>query len=167
MLTSRLIDRLEAYTGEEMDYARDIADASPSGFWKFLCSSPLLAHTGAVPAHLSHLARIGSLLVEDCGPCVRIALNLARRDDVPAELLRAAIAGGENLPPTERDAYRFGRGVAAGEPIDDALRERLRAVVGDRGIADLTLAAAAVRIYPALKRGLGYAQSCSLVELEV
>lgn len=166
MIARRLIDRLQAETGEDMAYARDVADRSPGGFWKFALMGPLLRHQGEAPNRLWHLARLGAVQVEDCGPCVQTVVTAAREGGVPAETLRAALAGGAALLESERDAYEFGRGVA-GEPLDEEVRLRLERAVGERALADLTLAAAAVRIFPALKRGLGYARSCSLVDLEV
>lgn len=142
MIATHLIDRLEESIGEPMEYAREIARESPAGFWKFALMGPLLQHRGTVSTPLWHLARLGSLRVEDCGPCVQTVVNAAAAAGVPAERLREALAGGAELPPLERDAYFFGRGVAGGEPIDDPLRERLGAALGPQGLVDLTLAAA-------------------------
>lgn len=54
MLTRRLIDRLEAYTGEDLAYMRELAGATPVGFWKFLLAGPLLPDPrGRNGSHLS------------------------------------------------------------------------------------------------------------------
>ena len=167
MLTQRLIDHVEKDLGEDLSYLREIAHESPTGFWKLALQAPLLRHRGTVPATLLHLAGLGAVQVEDCGPCVQTAVNEARRRGVPATLLQAALAGGADLPPLERDAYNFGRMIAGEEMLDPELPQRLEAEVGRRGMVELSLPVAAVRIFPALKRGLGYARSCSLVQVNV
>lgn len=124
------------------------------------------AHRGKAPLRLWHLARLGAVQVEDCGACVQTVVTMALKDGVQAETVRAALASGAQLTERERDAYQFGRGVA-GEALDEEVRLRLECEVGESALADLTLAAAAVRIFPALKRGLGHARSCSLIDLKV
>jgi AhpD family alkylhydroperoxidase len=167
MIVRSILDDFEAKSGEDMSYAREIARETPAGFWKLALHGPLVRHCGTTPAALVALAKLGAVHAEDCGPCVQIGVKEALRAGVEPALLRQALAGGEALPPLERDAYFFGRGVAGADPLDDELRGRLEAAVGRRGLVDLTLGAAAVRIFPALKRGLGYARSCSVVPIEV
>jgi hypothetical protein len=164
MIANRMIDRYEAWTGEDLSYAREMSRVAPAAFWK-LFLSPMMHHRGDVPKDLLHLAKLGAVQVEDCGPCVQTGVNLMKQDGVPTELIRAALDGGAELPQLQCDAYFFGRGVAGDGFIDDELRERLIEAVGKRGLIELTLAAASVRIFPALKRGLGYARSCTNVEL--
>ena len=50
---------------------------------------------------------------------------------------------------------------------DDTLRETLRKRYGEHGLIELAYAIASSRIPPTVKRGLGYAKSCSLVAVEV
>jgi hypothetical protein len=164
-LASRMIDRSEAELGEDLTYARQIARVSPAGFWKLALQLLLIRHQGTTSDHLVHLARLGAVQVEDCGPCVQTAVNLLRQTVISPTLIRAALDEGAGLPQLELDAYYFGRAVAGEGVIDDELRKRLEEAIGERGIVDLTIAAAAVRIFPALKRGLGYARSCSEVEV--
>jgi hypothetical protein len=45
------------------------------------------------------------------------------------------------------------------------LRESLRARLGEEALIELSFAIAAARVFPTVKRGLGYATSCALVEL--
>lgn len=168
MIASRIIDALERRTGEDMTYGREIAREVPFGFWKFLLGGPLLQHQGSAPAELVHLARIGALGVEDCGPCLQMQVTEARKYGVDPGTLHSALAGGDGLSPPQKGALALGKVVAdVRAPGPDPLTEPLQEAIGRAGVVDLTLAAAAVRIFPALKRGLGYARSCSEVRVEI
>lgn len=48
---------------------------------------------------------------------------------------------------------------------DDTLREKLRARYGNRALIELSFAIASARIPPTVKRVLGYAKSCRMVEI--
>ena len=52
-------------------------------------------------------------------------------------------------------------------PEATELSEELAQELGRAALVDLALAIASVRVFPTLKRGLGYAQSCSQVTVEV
>ena len=105
---------------------------------------------------------------EDCGTCVQIAVNQARKAGLPAELLRAVLDGKlDALPEELRDAYRFAEAVLAANGEEDAWRERIRLRYGDEGLIEMALAIASCRVFPITKRALGYAVSCSKVAVRV
>ncbi len=166
-IENKIIEWFERRLGQDMDYFRDLLGSSRLAFWKFGLFNRIADHGRHTPAELRHLARLGAMHGEDCGPCTQIVVTLARRDGVARELLSAALAGGQALPPLERDAYRFGRAVSAGEAGIEELRDRLEAALGRAGLVELAYAVAMARVYPAFKRGLGYGQSCALVEIAV
>jgi hypothetical protein len=102
-------------------------------------------------------------MVEDCGPCVQIHVNLAQREHVSAEILRALVAKRlDHVPRDVATAYQFGQKVSRGELADEE-RDVLRAKWGEKGLIELAFAAAVARFYPGLKRGLGYAHACERV----
>jgi alkylhydroperoxidase family enzyme len=163
----RLIRRQERQLGASLEYLRDVARVSPSGFLKFALIAPLGTHRRHLPRDAWHVARVTAAFAEDCGTCVQIAIDLARRDGVSASVLRAVVAGDPSaLPDTLRDVYRFAAAVAAGHDNDE-LRKRLRHYYADEGLVELSLAIAVSRVIPTLKRSLGHAQSCALLRFDV
>jgi hypothetical protein len=62
---------------------------------------------------------------------------------------------------------RFAMAVAAHADEAEDLRLQMVGEVGDDAMVDLALAIAGVRVYPTIKRALGYATSCRLVEIRV
>lgn len=165
MFAQRWIDILERRSGEDLTYAREIARESPAGFWKLALMYPAIGHKGVVSAEMRHVARLGTLLREDCGPCVQVQLNEAIHDGISFNVLERVIKDPASLDVGLRDAYEFGRGVAASPGPDRATHDRLVSAVGRRGVVDLAVASASVRIFPALKRGLGFSQRCTPVRM--
>jgi hypothetical protein len=70
-------------------------------------------------------------------------------------------AKGLNLE--QRDVYDYALAVAANEEMDPELLPRLEQRWGREVVAELAIGIVATRLYPTLKRALGFAQSCSLI----
>jgi hypothetical protein len=60
-------------------------------------------------------------------------------------------------------AFRFADAVVRRSGAEDEAREAVRALWGDRGVIELTLALQIGRIFPMLKAGLGFARECRRV----
>ncbi len=152
---------------EDSQYLHEIAGAPGDALEKFMHFMPASNHRHAAPPSLVAVARIGAVLVEDCGPCALISARGGRADGVSRDVLNAALAGGGDLAPDDALAFRFGEAIARrGTDVDelgDAIESRFGRIVR----LELTLAAAMVRAYPAMKRGLGLAKACSVTKLSI
>jgi hypothetical protein len=167
-LCGRLIDQGERQTGQSAEFLRDILKSSSSGFWKFALFMPLSRHRAHAPKELWHLAHIGADMAEDCGPCTQIAVDMAADAGVPAATLQAVVAGRlQDLAPLEALALQFGKAVSANDPAAEEMRLKLEAAIGAKAMVDLAIAIATARIFPALKRALGHATACHLVQVKV
>lgn len=161
------INKLEAQLGESIEYLRILVKGTPWLFWKYLGLIVLSAHHRHCPKNALHMARIAAAQVEDCGPCVQINVNFAQGEGIPVSLIQGALDGGAGLPEPERTAYEFGRSVAHNTDDLDIARQRAVEVFGDKAVHDLAIAVATARVYPVIKRGLGVAQSCSIVRPQI
>jgi alkylhydroperoxidase family enzyme len=171
MLLKLVLNRLDAAErklGEPLDYLRHMARVSLGGFFKF-AALPVAGWTNKhLPADVYYTALIAAARYEDCGPCVQTVVNLALGDGVPAGTVRAIVERRLATDDPDLDeVYRFATAVAEGSGQEDDLREAMRARYGEAGLVELSLAIVRGRVYPTLKRGLGYATSCSLVEVRV
>jgi alkylhydroperoxidase family enzyme len=166
-LVLKRLDAMEQTLGESVDYMRHVVRVSLPAFLKFALFTPLAAHGRKLPINLYYTACFVATRHEDCGTCVQITVNMARRDGVPDPLLHALIAGNpEELADEARDVYLFTHAVVNTDEEKAApLRERLRAVLGEEALIELSFAIAGARVFPTVKRGLGYATSCALVEI--
>ncbi|MDQ3800789.1 MAG: hypothetical protein M3384_15180 [Acidobacteriota bacterium] len=167
-LIFRQLDAAEKNLGESVEYLRHIARTSLGAFFKFALFTPLSQHRRKLPVNAYHLARLVATRHEDCGTCVQIVVNVARRERVPVEILRAVVdSRPEDLPPDLRDVYRFADEVVRATYAEEEYRARLRERYGEEGLVELALAIASARVFPVTKRALGYALSCSKVEVRV
>lgn len=163
-----LIRESERRLGVSLDYLREIANAAPKTWERLALLQAIQSRHQGDLAAASHLAQLGAVLVDDCGDCVQIHLNLARKDGVPASLLSAALAGQDDqLDPRFAAALRFGRAIARHDPAVDEHRVALESAFGRPTTIALAFEAAAARFYPSFKRGLGVARSCQLVKVHV
>ena len=166
-ITTRLIDAAERKFGEKLDYLREIASASPVAFYKFALFLAFARHHKAAPLDAYYLASIGALLSEDCGPCLQIAVNQALAEGVSPWVISSALAGGASLDADCKLYLDFGRAVSANGPEAEELRLKLAEKLSPAAMVDLAIAVAGARVFPTLKRGLGHAKSCSLVQIRV
>jgi alkylhydroperoxidase family enzyme len=154
--------------GVSIDYLRHVARTSLPAFFKFALFTPLAAHRRKLPPDAYHVARLVATRHEDCGTCVQIEVNLARRHNVGAEVLRAAVLERpDELPAPLADVYRFAEAVVEAKGAEGEWRERVRAHYGEEALVEMALGIAAARVFPTTKRALGYATSCALVRVEV
>lgn len=162
-LFNKSIDKAERDTGYPADYLRDILAASKMGFVKLMLAF-LTPHPKHADRWLHHIAQLGAIQQEACGPCLEISKSYAIASGVPEATIKRLLRNPENTEPLTQAAFMLGRHVAGGLPLDDTLKAVLEQNIGTTGLAELTVSAAAVRIYPALKRGLGYADMCAIPE---
>lgn len=160
------IDAFERRLGEDMSWMRDVRAVGGGvmrrlfGFYRFA------GFRRRAPVDLLFLTRLGAIMAEDCGPCTRITVKIAKIAGVAPDLLRAGLDGGNGLPDDAAAAYRFGHAIAASDPAADELGAAIEARHGRNVRTELAIAAATARFYPAMKRGLGYARACSLTRFD-
>jgi alkylhydroperoxidase/carboxymuconolactone decarboxylase family protein YurZ len=144
----------------------DIAKAPGSLARKYRDFLTLSSHRHAASAEAVSFATIAAELAEDCGPCALIAARMALANGIPRETINAALAG--NPPPgAGAQAFAFGRAVSLGLPEADALGEAIEQEHGRAVRTELAVAVATARAHPTIKRGLGFAKSCSAVKLQI
>ena len=162
----RKLDAEEKKLGGSVDYLRHIVDTSPIAFFRFASILPFANSRKTLPSEAWFAAQLISIQHEDCGPCLQIAVNLAKQAGLDSSFITAVLERrNEDLPSSIVDVCEFATHVASGN--DDATtRERLRKCYGERGLIELAYAIASSRIPPTVKRVLGYAESCSAVAVE-
>jgi alkylhydroperoxidase family enzyme len=154
--------------GGSLDYLRHIVRTSLRPFSKFVRLLPLSRYRRKLPPEPYHVARLAATRDADCGSCVQIEANLARKDNLPADIIRAAAAGDvEKLPPELAGVYRFTEMVVKQTGDEGELREKLRQRYGEEAFIELAIAIGVCRVFPTVKRALGYAVSCAAVEVKV
>lgn len=165
-LIMREIGKFEQKTGQSAAWMRDIAAHSNLAALKVALFLPLSRHEDFAPPELLHVARIAATRQEDCGPCLQIAVDFALASGIADGIVAAAAAGDlRSLPAPLDDVHRYSTTVAEAGQVDIPQYGQLVQHYGPAAIAELALAIASVRFFPAVKRALGHAQSCQQVQL--
>lgn len=156
------VSLMKRIAGEGEPYYGDLSNAGGFAVEKFQHAMLLSGHRHHAPAGLLQMARLGSTRAEDCGPCVEIVRQFALADGLTNERIQNALEG---LPDSEEDAlaFNFGAAVSSGDVATAAeLGERIEALHGRKVRTELAIGAASGRLFPAIKRGLGYASACTI-----
>lgn len=160
-LIRRKIAGFERDYGYNMDYARDILATDLKGIKAMYGIMPLSDYCRDVPRDVWHAARITTILVEDCGPCTQLGLTMAERAGVPSAVLEAVVAGRvADMPPDVALGYRFAKAVLSHDLEAEALRQKILARWGKRGLLSLAFGITAARLFPTVKYALGHGQAC-------
>jgi hypothetical protein len=119
---------------------------------------------GDAPLNAWCAAGIAGALVEDCGPCVQIASDMAIEAGMRAEIVAALLCG----QPTDADVklgFDYGRALLLGAGNLDELRDAVAQRWGQRGLVALSLRTMTSRNFPVLKRAMGHAKTCQRVRV--
>lgn len=144
-------------------YLEVFMDASPLAFQAFEAAMPMARVQSVAPVDLIFIVKIAAMQAEDCGPCLRLTIKMAREAGVSETIIRGPLQEGKDLSPIQYDVYRYTRAVTLNEPIDPELITHLEESLGRAALAEFAVNIVAARMYPTVKRALGYAKSCSLM----
>lgn len=110
-------------------------------------------------------AMLGSTLDGDCGPCLQLIVDMAIEAGVSANLLVLCLEGDAHAAGDVGLGFRFSQAAIANAPDLDSLRQEIETRFGATAVTAASFAASSGRIYPVLKRGLGFGQTCSRVTI--
>lgn len=110
-------------------------------------------------------AVLGSTIEGDCGPCVQLVFDMAVEARVPADQLALCLQGKAQDAGEVGLGFLFSQAAIADEPELENLRTEIEQRYGKSAVVAASFAASSGRIYPVLKRGLGFGQTCSTVNI--
>lgn len=165
-LTKRVLNAVAKHYDYDYSYALAMHDASPKAFRKFMAVAKLASHREAASVEAIYAAKLVGTLLEDCGPCTQLVVNMAREKGMSDAQL-AAVLGSQvaAMSPDTALGFRFAKAIASRMSDEDAAREAVRARWGEKGVIDLTFAVQISRMFPMIKAGLGYATACRRVQV--
>ncbi|HSZ74124.1 MAG TPA: hypothetical protein VK779_04835 [Rhizomicrobium sp.] len=161
----RYARNLETKYGYDASYLHELIDMSLRGFIRFaiIQTAGGTWHADA-PANAWFAAGIAGALVEDCGPCVQIASDIAMEEGMNGEIIKHLLSG----TPTDADAqlgFDYGRALMHHSENLDELREMIGKKWGKRALMALTLRTMTARNFPVIKRAMGHAKTCQRVRI--
>ncbi|MBV9418248.1 MAG: hypothetical protein JO348_00615 [Alphaproteobacteria bacterium] len=161
----RYIRGFENRYGYDASYMHEMTDISEAAFNRFAIMQMAGGQwQSSAPRDAWHAAGIASALVEDCGPCVQIASDMAIEAGMPVATIAALLAGA----PTDANAqlgFDYGRALLHGSENLDELRDQIAAKWGQPALLAISLHAMTARNFPVIKRALGHAKTCQRVRV--
>lgn len=163
----QMIDDFESRYKYDSTYMRELLEHSPGGFTKFANFLPLSDHREKLSPEDYWVAKLAAMQVEDCGDCLQLNVRMALEAGVSRPVIEAIVNRGSVLPQNLMDIYDYAKSVAGHALIDSGLMDRIDARYDKGELLEFGLCIATAKVFPTIKRALGYVRSCSLVEIEV
>lgn len=161
----RYVRNLEHRYTYDATYMHELADISTSAFNRFVIMQMSGARWGGgAPKDALFASGIAGALVEDCGPCVQIASDMAVEAGVSPETIRNLLSGTRSNSDAQL-GFDYGLALLRGGDSLDALRETIISEWGKKALIALSLHVMAGRNYPVLKRAMGHAKTCQRVRV--
>lgn len=169
MSTSEALQQIEAFGNRydyDMTYQRELLSFSEGAFRAFATGQPMSTYRRELPLDAHYVARIATMLHEDCGPCTQLNLEMAVEAGVSRQLLRDLLERPQSLNAVLLDVREHTESVVKGQVIEAGRIDRLRQALGDGGFAELAVCITGGRLFPTLKRALGHSHTCQRLHLE-
>jgi alkylhydroperoxidase family enzyme len=168
-LINNRLDAAERQLGVPVDYLREMYRDARGAFFKFAKFPAIAGYRKKLPKEAHAVGALVASRSADCGPCLQIGVNLARKEGVSPDIIRAVLERRpEDLDPPLADIYHFASSVVNEVPADEeTLRARIIERFGKEASIELALVLATARVFPNLKRAMGHAISCSKVEIKM
>ena len=169
MLTELIESRITAQErrlGEDLDYLKYILRTSRPAFFNYVKVVPMANFRQTLPSAPYHAVALLAAIHEGCGNCTQIEINKAKASRVSTETIRAIIKQQpEKLSDEILDCYLFARAILDDAPEQEQLRLRIVERFGDAGLVELCMKIAGSRVFPLMTRALGFASSCTEVQV--
>ncbi len=165
-LARRQIAAFERTWNYDSSYARDMLDADLSALMTFGKVMGLTKYRKGVPVAPYYAAKIVAVMAEDCGPCTQLVVDMASREGVAPEVLRAIVNRDVNsMPDDVALAAGFADATLRHAPEADAKRDAILDCWGKRGLVSLAFAILSGRIFPTVKYAMGHGHACMRVTI--
>jgi hypothetical protein len=143
------------------------ATSSPEAYRVFSGFLPMAQFRLAAAPEVYFTAKVTAFREVDCGPCLQLAIRMAREAGVSKTLIHNLLQPESTLSPVLASVRSFSRAVLAGAPECNELRAKLLKELGAAAMIEIGLAIASAQGFPVLKRAMGHYRSCSATPLEV
>lgn len=165
-LIKRSITHFEKKTNYDSTYMKVMADSSVTLAMMFSKFVKLNQYRKKTPIEVMHIARIAAFKSEDCGPCLQLSVNFALWSGMQKEVVKNAVLSPDKLSHDLKLVHDFSYKVATNAPEAEELRQKIEMKYGRDVTIELAIAIATCRVYPAVKRGMGFAKSCSIMNFD-
>jgi hypothetical protein len=163
-LIRRRIAAFERDYDYDSSYVYDMLDVSARALFAFNRIMPMSQYRHDAPKEAWFAAKIATVMNEDCGPCTQLAVTMAERAGVDADLIRAILNRDSSGMTAEAAlGFRFTMATLAHDMAADEYREEIERRWGKHGLLSLAFVIASTRVFPTVKYALGHGKACQRV----
>ena len=163
-LLHMMLRRFESDFNYDAAYMHEVTDIWPGGGLRYIGLS-IFSQTRGPDVSVWAGAMLASTLDGDCGPCTQLIADMALKSGVPVDQIAACLRRDFDNAGAVGLGFRFAEAVINDTSQIDDLRDVIRRNHGPRALIAASYASASGRVYPVLKRGLGYGQTCQEIRL--
>lgn len=153
--------------GYDTHYMHEMLDNSPTGFEAFQNFLPMGKIREALPVDAFFVAMLTSMRTEDCGACFQLNVRMAIEAGVDPTIIEGIIGSGDDLEPRLAQIKQFASQISPAGYIDEELRAAMDRDYTKQELYEFGLVIASTKVYPAIKRVLGYAHACDLPSITI
>ena len=165
-LLNRQLDTFAKRYGYDVGYMRAVAAVDPLAMARFGLINAMGTYRRVIPAAPYFAAKLRTIVIDDCGPCTQLVVNMALEAGVPGGVIEAIVRRDlASLDPDTALVARFAEYTLAHALEADPLREDIRNRWGEPGLISVAFAISSTRVYAALKYALGYGHACTRVQV--
>ncbi|MEE2733253.1 MAG: hypothetical protein VYA55_20710 [Pseudomonadota bacterium] len=163
----QFITDFETHYAYDAGFMRDMLHHTPNAFDLFQQFLPMARHRELLTVNDYWVAKIAAMMVEDCGACLQLNVRMAREQEVSVDLVKAALAGGADLPEPLHQLFQYAQQVAGQGVVDSDLMAQMRSRYSKGQLLELGLCVASAKVFPTIKRALDEKLSCALIQVEI
>ena len=161
------INDFEAHYRYDSNYMRELLESSPAGFEKFNNFLPMARHREQLANVDYWVARLAAMQAQDCGECLQLTVRMALEAGMDKPLIELILSGGDELPEELKDIYQYAVQVTVNGTPNEQLLDRIQRRYSRGELLEFGLCIASAAVFPMIKRAIGNAKSCRLMEIEI
>jgi len=164
----QMLEGFGAHYNYDTAYMKEMLQVAPEAYETFEAFLPMASFFKVTPKDVLFVAKVAAMKNEDCAACLQLTVDMALEAGVDRDVIKEIVHNeGKNLSYTLKDIYDFTLSVAQNMPIENDLYDRIIQSYSPAVMMELALAIASTKVFPAIKRTLNQAQSCSVVDIRV
>lgn len=163
-----MLEGFQSHYDYDTTYMKEMLKVSPTAFEKFEAFLPMASFVNNAPKEVIYLAKITAMKNEDCGACLQLNVDMAIEAGVNKDIIKEIVFNeGKNLPSSLKDIYEFTLLVSNNKTIEDTFYDKIYETYSKEVMVEISLAIAAAKVFPAIKRVLNDIKSCSVIQIKV
>lgn len=158
------IDEFEKHYDYDCSYMRLMQENSSDGFETFLNFLPMGQFQKKLSKNDIWIARLASIVAEDCGACTQLNIKMAAEAGVKEELIKKVIRNPEKLDRQDKLIYDYAQAVVKNSDNCHDYQFLISKLYDKEQLTEFALAISSTKVYPTIKRALGFIEPCLIEE---